>query len=400
MFKDLYSQEAKVLEENFVSLEIPAASDKIINFASGVPDPRTIPVKDIEAVTIEVFKRYGYNSLQYAPSTGFASLIDEISRFVYRTRGLKTNSDNTIVVSGSQQGLDLISRIFIDPGDIVVVEEPSYVLALNVFRLRRVRFVAIPVDDKGMKVEMLEDAIKRYGREGKRIKLVYTMPIAQNPTGTTMCEERRKYLLELAERYNFVIVEDDAYGLLTFEEEAPKPIASIDKSGSVVYLSSFSKILAPGLRMGYIIVGDDETAKKMHIMKQFMDLGTSTLSQLIVETALKKGVVDKAIEYAKSLYRLKRDIMIELIDEELSDGVSRTSPKGGFYTWLKLNRDVDTEKILELSRKRGVIFTPGKRFCINEDKCLDAMRLSYSNPSENDIRIGIHILADVLREVL
>lgn len=364
-----------------------------------MPDPRTIPVKDIEAITIEIFKRYGYNSLQYAPSTGFASLIDEISRFVYRTRGLKTNPDNVIVVSGSQQGLDLISRIFIDPGDIVVVEEPSYVLALNAFRLRRVRFVAIPVDDKGMKVEMLEDVIKRYSREGKRIKLVYTMPIAQNPTGTTMCEERRKYLLELAERYNLVIVEDDAYGLLTFEE-APKPIASIDKSGSVVYLSSFSKVLAPGLRMGYIIVSDDETAKRMHIMKQFMDLGTSTLSQLIVEAALKKGVVDKAIEYAKSLYRLKRDIMIELIDEEFSDEVSRSSPKGGFYTWLKLNRDVDTEKILELSRKRGVIFTPGKRFCINEDKCLDAMRLSYSNPSEDDIRIGIHILADVLREVL
>ncbi|MEM0026506.1 MAG: PLP-dependent aminotransferase family protein [Ignisphaera sp.] len=396
----MYSQEAKVLEENFVSLEIPAVSDKIINFASGLPDPRTIPVKDIEAIAIEVLEKYGYNSLQYAPSTGFVQLINEISKFVYRTRGLKTNSDNIIVVSGSQQGLDLISRVFLDPGDVVVVEEPSYILALNVFKLRRVRFVAIPVDDKGMKVEMLEDIIREYSREGMRIKLVYTMPIAQNPTGTTMCDERRKHLLELVERYNFVIVEDDTYGLLTFEEETPKPIASIDKSGNVIYLSSFSKILAPGLRIGHIIASDDEVTKKMHIMKQFMDLGTSTLSQLIVEVALKKGIVDKVVEYAKRLYRLKRDIIIELIDEEFSDVVSRTSPKGGFYTWLKLNRNVDTEKILELSRKKGVVFTPGKRFCINENKCLDAMRLSYSNPSEDDIRIGIRILADILCGVL
>ncbi len=362
-----------------------------------MPDPRTIPKNEIKEIIAEAFEIYGYQVLQYSPSSGLSKLVKEVINFVYRTRGLRANLNNVIIVSGSQQGLELVSRIFIDPGDIVVVEEPTYLLALNVFKLRKARIVSVPVDDEGMDVNVLEDIVKDLKKDGKKPKIVYTMPVAQNPTGVTMSINRRKHLLELAEKYNFIIVEDDAYGLLSFDCEQP-PIASLMGLNNVVYISSFSKVLAPGLRVGYVIANEN-IINKMYVLKQFMDLGTSVLGQAIAQIALEKGVVDKNAEYAKRLYRLKKNLMIELIDSMFFSESWRSNPKGGFYIWVKLNKNIDTRKLLEQSKRNGVIFTPGANLCVNTYRCLDAMRLSYSNPSEDEIRIGIYRLSSLIREI-
>jgi len=368
----------------------------VINFASGLPDPRAIPVSDLREILIEVIEEYGYKALQYAPARGLPELVKALTRFVHKTRGLKASPENTLITTGSQQALELIARLFVNPGEIVIVEEPSYILALNVFKLRNANIIGIAMDENGLRVDILEDTLKKLCREGKRVKLVYTMPLHQNPSGISMSLDRRRYLLELAEEHDFLIIEDDAYALLSFDYSSTPALASEDRFGRVLYLSTLSKILAPGLRVGYLIAHEDVVAK-LATVKQICDLGTPTLSQAIGAKAIEKSVIDKNVERIKRLYKIKRDLMIEAIDEFFPKHIWRSSPDGGFYVWVKLNKDIDTEEVLKLSSKCGVLFTPGKRFCVNQDLCRDAMRLSFSNPSENSIKIGIQILGDILR---
>jgi 2-aminoadipate transaminase len=377
------------------SLEIPEASADVLNFASGLPDPRAIPVSDLREILIEVIEEYGYKALQYAPTRGLPELIKVLTRFVYKTRGLEASPENILITTGSQQALELVTRLFVNPREIVIVEEPSYILALNVFKLRNADIIGIAVDENGLRVDILEGVLKKLRKEGKRVKLIYTMPLYQNPSGISMSLDRRRHLLELAEEHDFLIVEDDAYALLGFDDLLTQALASEDRFGRVLYLSTLSKILAPGLRVGYLIAHED-VAMKLAAIKQVCDLGTSTLSQAIGAKAIEKNIIDKNIEHIKRLYKIKRDLMIEAIDEFFPKGIWRSSPGGGFYVWVKLNKDIDAEETLKLSSKCGVLFTPGKRFCINQDLCKDTMRLSFSNPSEDSIKMGIQILGDIL----
>jgi 2-aminoadipate transaminase len=343
-----------------------------------------------------IIEEYGYKALQYASSRGVPELINNIVAFMYRMRGLKTLPENVLITAGSQQALDLITRLFVNPGEVVIVEEPSYILALHVLRLRGAKVVGVAIDRHGLRIDLLETTIKKLRREGEKIKLVYTMPLFQNPTGVSMSFERRKYLLELSEEHDLLIVEDDAYAFLGFDDSMISALASEDQFGRVIYVSTFSKILSPGLRVGYLIAQED-VITKLSVVKQVIDLGSSTLSQLIAAKAIEKNVIERNIAYIRKLYRVKKDLMVEALDEMLPKGIWRSDPGGGFYVWVKLNRNIDTEDILNLSNKRGVLFTPGKRFCVNQVPCKDAMRLSFSNPPENSIRVGIQILGDILR---
>jgi len=393
----LYSKDVEVISAiASSSLEIPDSNTNVINFASGLPDSRAIPVDDVKEILRSVMEEYGYRALQYAPSRGVPELINNITSFVYRVRGLKASPENVLVTAGSQQALELITRLFVNPGDVVVVEEPSYILALHVFKLRNAKVVSVAIDENGLRVDVLEDALKKLRREGERVKMLYTMPLFQNPSGVSMSFDRRKYLLELAEEYDILVVEDDAYALLGFDGTLVPALASEDRFGRVLYMSTFSKVLSPGLRVGYV-VAHEEVVSKLSVVKQVVDLGSSTLSQAIVAKAIEKNVVEKNIDYIRELYRVKRDIMVEAIDEMFPEGVWRSSPAGGFYVWVKLNRNVDTESVLEMSSRHGVLFTPGNRFCVNQELCRDAMRLSFSNPPETSIRVGIQILGDILQ---
>jgi len=372
---------------------------QIISLAGGLPDPSTFPIEELSEIAKKVLLEYGAKALQYAPTKGATPYRKELADFLYRNRGIKTDIENIIVTTGSQQAIDIISRTLVDPGDYVIVEEPTYLAALNAFRVRRPNFVGVPVDDNGMKVDVLEDKLRRLRAEGKKPKLLYTVPIAQNPSGVTLSPERKKRLLELAEEFDFLIVEDDVYGLLVYNETVDtRPLTLLDRSGRVIYVGSFSKVLSPGMRLGHI-VAPKELADVFERAKQSMDLHTPTISQYIAAEALRNRVIERNLPRIKELYRRKRDAMLSAIAEEFPERVWWTKPIGGMFVWVKLNAPVDTSQLLIQAIERGVAYVPGKSF-FHDYSGIDTMRLNFTYPSIEQIRKGIEILGSLIREVL
>ncbi|MEM3980447.1 MAG: PLP-dependent aminotransferase family protein, partial [Ignisphaera sp.] len=336
---------------------------------------------------------------QYMPTKGVSMYMRELLDYLYRTRGIRASQDNILITTGSQQAIDIIARAFVDEEDIVVVEEPTYIAALNAFRARKPRFIGVPIDDYGMKVDELEDKLKMLKSEGEQVKVLYTVPTAQNPAGVTLSIDRRKYLLELAEEYDFLLIEDDAYGLMIFDENIPTtPIYNLDKNGRVIYIGSLSKILAPGLRLGHVIA-PKEVIDSLEPMKQIADLHTSSFNQYIAALALKKKIIEKNINKTKTLYKRKRNTMIETIENNFPRTTWYTKPIGGMFIWVKLNQEIDTELLLTKAYSKGVLYVPGKGFYHNENG-KDTMRLNFTYPTINQIKQGIEILAKVIKEEL
>ncbi|MEM1742373.1 MAG: PLP-dependent aminotransferase family protein [Nitrososphaerota archaeon] len=355
--------------------------NSVISFAEGLPDPSTFPVEELKNIVFEVLENYGFEALQYMPTKGVSMYMRELLDYLYRTRGIRASQDNILITTGSQQAIDIIARAFVDEEDIVVVEEPTYIAALNAFRARKPRFIGVPIDDYGMKVDELEDKLKMLKSEGEKVKVLYTVPTAQNPAGVTLSIDRRKYLLELAEEYDFLLIEDDAYGLMIFDENIPTtPIYNLDKNGRVIYIGSLSKILAPGLRLGHVIA-PKEVIDSLEPMKQIADLHTSSFNQYIAALALKKKIIEKNINKTKTLYKQKRNTMIETIENNFPRTTWYTKPIGGMFIWVKLNQEIDTELLLTKAYSKGVLYVPGKGFI-------------------NQIKQGIEILAKVIKEEL
>ncbi|MEM4514402.1 MAG: PLP-dependent aminotransferase family protein [Ignisphaera sp.] len=371
----------------------------VISFAGGLPDPSTFPIEELKNITVEVLENYGFEALQYMPTKGVSMYMRELLNYLYRNRGIKVSQDNVLITTGSQQAVDIIARAFVDEGDIVVVEEPTYIAALNAFRARKPRFIGVPIDDYGMKVNELEDKLKMLKSKGEKVKVLYTVSTAQNPAGVTLSIDRRKYLLELAEEYDFLLIEDDAYGLMIFDESTPTtPIYNLDKNGRVIYIGSLSKILAPGLRLGHVIA-PKEVIDSLEPMKQIADLHTSSFNQYIAALALKKKIIEKNINKTKTLYKQKRNTMIETIENNFPRTTWYTKPIGGMFIWVKLNQEIDTELLLTKAYSKGVLYVPGKGFYHNENG-KDTMRLNFTYPTINQIKQGIEILAKVIKEEL
>lgn len=368
----------------------------VISFAGGLPDPSTFPVEDLKKIAVEVIEKYGYDALQYMPSRGISIYIKELSEFLYRTRGIKTNNDNILICTGSQQAIDIVARMYIDEGDIVIVEEPTYIAALNVFRARKPQFIGVPVDENGMKTDVLEEKLKNLKSMGKKVKILYTVPTAQNPSGVTLSIDRRKHLLELAEKFEFLVLEDDAYGLVVFSEISIPPLYVLDKHGRVIYTGSLSKVLTPGLRLGHIVAHKD-VVDSLEPVKQIVDLHTPTFNQYIGALALREKIIEKNIEKIKSIYKMKRDTMIEALEEHLPKTAWWSKPIGGMFIWIKLNNNIDTEKLLPKAYKNGVLYVPGKGFYHNENG-YDTMRLNFTYPTIEQIKIGIERLSKVINE--
>jgi len=371
----------------------------VISFAGGLPDPKLFPVDELSEIAKEVIKEMGSKALQYAPTKGVTLYRKELADFLYRNRGIRADPEDIVVTVGSQQAIDIISRTLIDPGDVVIVEEPTYLAALNAFRVRRPRFVGVPVDDNGMKVEVLEEKLKKLREEGAKIKLLYTIPIAQNPAGVTMSPDRKKRLVELAEEYDFLIVEDDVYGLLVFDPNIDTtPLTLLDKSGRVIYVGSFSKMLSPGMRLGHI-VGPRELIDVFERAKQSIDLHTPSLTQYITAEALRRGVIERNLPRIREHYKAKRDAMIRVMEEKFPKSVWFTRPAGGMFLWVKLNANVDTSELLQRAIEKGVAYVPGKSF-FHDYSGKDTMRLNFSYPTVEQIEKGIAILAELIREAL
>lgn len=293
-----------------------------------MPDPSTFPVEDIIKIVVYVLEAYPHRALQYGPTEGVAELRQEIAKFSESYYGIKAGPENIIVTVGSQEALELVGRVFIEPGDVVITENPTYLAALQAWRVYRPRLVGIPMDERGMIVEILEEKVKKLKAEGSRIKFIYTIPTAQNPTGITMTQDRRKYLLEVAEKYDLIIVEDDPYSYFLFENIQVLPIKTLDKSERVIYLSTASKIFAPGLRLGWVIANGD-VIKWFNLAKQSLNLNTSNFVQYIFLEGLRRGIVLKNLPHVRELYKRKRDAMLAAMETYMPPGVEWTRPSGG-----------------------------------------------------------------------
>ena len=402
MMEDLaefYSASARVMSRSLIRELLKLTRTKnIISFAGGLPDPSTFPVEELKAITLVVLEREPQLALQYGPTEGDARLRDELVRWMAKD-GITVTRDQILITIGSQQGLDIVGRVFLDPGDVVIVERPSYMAALQVFRSYRAEMVGVEQDDDGLRPERLEETLARLARSGKRVKLLYAVPDFQNPSGVTLSGPRRQAVLDLARAHHLLVVEDSPYRELRFEGTAPPPLAALDRDGRVIYLSTFSKTLCPGMRIAWI-AARGEIIQSFVTAKQGMDLCCPAFTQAIAAEFCARGHLPERIPQITALYRRKRDVMLDTLAREMPDGVTWTRPAGGLFLWVRLPEGMDAEQLLRPAvEEEGVAYVAGSGFHADGGG-KNTLRLNFSFPSEANIDEGIRRLARLVRRRL
>lgn len=397
--EELYSASARVMTRSLIrELLKLTRRGGIISFAGGLPDPATFPVRELKEITTHVLEHEANLALQYGPTEGDARLRDELVKWMAKD-GIRCTRDQVLITIGSQQGLDIIGHVFLDPGDLIVVELPSYMAALQVFRAYRAEMVGVPQDDDGMRPDVLEATLSRLRTEGRRPKLIYVVPDFQNPSGVTMSHDRRQRLLELAREYHTLVVEDNPYRELRFEGIAPPPLAALDHEGRVIYLSTFSKTLCPGLRVAWMMASAELT-RQCVTAKQGMDLCCPAFTQAIAREFCARGHIYTRVPDIVARYRRKRDVMLQALGREMPDGVTWTRPQGGLFLWVRLPEGMDTERLLPVAvEEEAVAYVVGSGFHADGGG-KNAMRLNFSFPSEAEIEEGIRRLARLVRRHL
>jgi 2-aminoadipate transaminase len=380
---------------------ILAAGRDIISFAPGYPAPETFAWDEFRAIASELLGSRDGSVLQYGATRGYRPLLESIAA-IQRTRGIETAIEDLLVTTGSQQGLDLVARVLIDPGDVILVELPTYVGAITAFKNVQASMVGVPQEADGIDLDALDAIWSRLTGEGRRIKFLYVVPNFQNPTGLLIGLEKRQRLLAWAERRDVLIVEDDPYRDLYFEDSASekdvRPIKADDRAGRVVYLSSFSKTLAPGYRVAWLSAAP-ALAAKFEMAKQAADLLTGSLDQRLVHEACRRGLLDRQLPLLRRHYAAKRDVMQQALHRELGDLATWPKPSGGFFLWLTLPPAIDADAMVARAIDEGVIYVVGEAFYVNgEGK--NTLRLSFSAPTHERIEAGVVRLAKALRAEL
>ncbi|NMM62688.1 PLP-dependent aminotransferase family protein [Clostridium sp. P21] len=363
---------------------------EIISFAGGLPAPELFPVKEMEGIMQKVLERDGKLALQYSSTEGFKPLREIIAKQRMTPAKVNVTADNITMTTGSQQAIEFSAKIFVNEGDVVICESPSYLGALNAFAAYRPKFVEISMDDHGMIMEDLEKALKA----NPNAKMIYTIPDFQNPSGITMTDDRRKRVAELAAEYKIPVIEDNPYGDLIYEGTRHPSIKSFDKEGWVIYLGTFSKNFCPGLRLGWVCASP-EILEKYIIVKQGADLQCSTLDQRATALFMETYNLDEHIESIKNVYGKRRTLMLESMDKYFPKGVIHTNPYGGLFTWVKLKEGLDAKEILKEALKENVAFVPGGSFFPNGSHP-NYFRLNYSCMPDEKIIEGVKRLAKVL----
>jgi len=399
-YEKFYSRVAKSIQASEIRelLAIIKQRQDVISLAGGVPDPRTFPTDYLAKITYDIIKNKGAYALQYSETKGILEVREMLSEFLYKARGIVADAENIIITTGSQQGLDLIARALIDPGDVVITENPSYLAALGAFKIRGAELVGIKIDKNGMRTDVLEETVKKLVNEGKKIKFIYTIPVAQNPAGTTMPPERKKHLIEIANKYDILVLEDDPYSYFVFDDTVDiRPVKTWDTEDRVIYMSTISKILAPGLRIGWIAAPKMLT-RKLELVKQYMDLHTPTLNQYIVAEAIRLDFILEHANKIAPIYKEKRDAMLKAIKEYFPENVWYTEPVGGFFVFVYVNKPgFDTKKLMQVALdKYKVAYVPGRSFH-TDGSGANSMRLSFSYPPPDVIEEGIRRLAEMIR---
>jgi 2-aminoadipate transaminase len=379
---------------------VARAKGDLVSFAPGYPDSTLFPWDELREITASLLTGADGSTLQYGPTRGYQPLLDALVG-VLEARDIHVSADELIITSGSQQGIDLAARVLVSPGDVVLVELPTFTGGIAAFKNVQAELVGVKQQADGLDLDDLETVWQRERRAGKTIKLLYIIPNFQNPTGMLLSLEKRHRLLEWAERRDILIVEDDPYGSLYFDDVASpaetRPLRADDVNGRVLYLSTFSKTLAPGFRVGWM-AAPASLIERFDTAKQSTDLTSGILDQRIVYEAVRRGVVDRLAPRLRALYREKRDVMEQALRESLSDRLTWASPKGGFFVWATLPPGQTDTELLDRALEHGVVYVTGSAFFV-DGSGHDTIRLSFSAPSPDRIIEGVSRLAAALSAV-
>ena len=402
-YDDFFSRSADAMRESAIRRmgTVLAGAKNIISFAPGYPAPDTFPWQEFSEITRELLAGSDGSVLQYGPTRGYRPLLDAIAG-IMQARGVAPEIDRLLVSTGSQQGLDLVARVLLDPGDVVLVELPTYTGAISAFRNVQAEMVGVPQEEDGIDLAALDETWQRVTRDGRRARFVYVVPNFQNPTGLLIGLQKRRHLLEWADRRNILIVEDDPYRELYFTDSTTeadvRPIKADDESGRVIYLSSFSKTLAPGFRVAWIDA-PAPIASKLEMAKQAEDLLTGSLDQRVVYEGCRRGVLERQLPMLRQHYQAKRDVMIETLHQEFGERATWPAPRGGFFLWVTLPKVIDADAMITRAVENGVIYVAGEAFFV-DGSGQNLIRLSFSQPSHDKIREGVMRLAKTVREEL
>ncbi|MGH9314509.1 MAG: PLP-dependent aminotransferase family protein [Vicinamibacterales bacterium] len=380
---------------------VAAHGRDVISCAPGYPDPAMFAWDEFRAIAADLLSGADGSVLQYGPTRGHRPLLGIISEILAQ-RGISVPVEHLLVTTGSQQGLDLVARVLTDPGDVVLVELPSYTGAITAFRNVQADMVGVTQEADGVDLDDLDAVLGRLRAEGRRVRFLYVVPNFQNPTGLLVGREKRGRLLDWASRHNLLIVEDDPYRDLYFDDTAGeadiRPIKVDDREGRVVYLSSFSKTLAPGYRVGWI-AAPPALAAKFELAKQAIDLCTGAFDQRIVHEAYRRGVLARQVPLLRRHYQHKRDVMVAALTRELRGTLTWPAPHGGFFLWATAPEEIDTDAMVDRAVDHGVVYVAGSAFFV-DGSGRNTLRLSFSAPTPDRIEEGVRRLALTIRETL
>jgi 2-aminoadipate transaminase len=400
-FDRFFSSAALVMRESAIRRmgALGARIPDLISFAPGYPDPVLFPWDTLRVAAADLLSGADPAALQYGATRGYRPLIEALGTLL-EARGIRSTFEERIVTSGSQQGLDLVARLLIDPGDVILVELPTYTGAISAFNNVRASLVGVPQEADGIDIDALDRTFERLRAEGRRVRFLYLVPNFQNPTGLLIGLDRRRRLLEWADRQDVVIVEDDPYGDLYFPDSAgpadTRPLKADDTSGRVIYLSSSSKTLAPGLRTAWV-VAPEAVVQKLDLVKQAADICTGGLDQRLVHRAVTAGVLVTEGDRLRAHYQRKRTVMERALAREIGDLVTWPAPRGGFFLWVTLPAGLDADAVLTRALQASVSFVTGTAFFV-DGSGQDTLRLSFSQPADDRIDEGIARLGRAIRE--
>lgn len=379
------------IREIFKSLGRPGA----ISFAAGNPSPESFPASEMQRISNDIFEKEPVTALQYGITEGYTPLRELVKERLARVYNIQSPDDDTIIVTGGQQGIELTCKVMCNEGDVVLCESPSFIGALNAFRSLGAKLVGIPLNDDGIDTAKLEEAMKA----NPNAKLLYLIPTFHNPAGITSTLENRKAVYELARKYDIVIIEDNPYGDLRFSGENVPTYKSMDVDGRVVYCGSFSKVLSAGMRIGFVNA-NKELISKIVVAKQVEDVHTNVLFQMICARYITEYDLDAHIENIRKLYAHKAGLMISALEKYMPDCVKFTRPEGGIFLWCTLPESIALSDFVAKASENNVFVVPGTAFTPDESEPTRSFRLNYSMPSDEDIDKGIKILADIIKELM
>ena len=387
----IFSNKIASLKPSAVREILKSTSDpNVISLAAGNPAPEAFPIEAVREISEKIFREEPITALQYGVTEGYEPLIHELKSYLKSRHGIGTETDALIITSGAQQVMDLVTKVLCNEGDQIACESPSFIGSLNCFRAYGAELCGVPVERDGIDVVALEEVLKN----NSKVKFLYTIPNFQNPSGVTMSLEKRKNVYELACKYNIVILEDNPYGDLRVSGEPLPTIKSMDTEGRVIYAGTFSKLIAPGLRVGYVC-GPEKIVSKMTVGKQTSDVHTPMFCQLLVYNWMKNYDIDAHIARMHDIYERKLNLMCDLIDSELGSAVTYVKPEGGMFVWCRLNDGIDMLDFCRRAVEKKVAVVPGTAFLTDEMETTQYIRLNFSTPSDEDIVKGMKLLGEL-----